>query len=453
VSARVLETDSLDRRDFNVSATQFFELESCRAVLGISTPEPVILVFKQTFAASQLTEGRNPTFTRATITVDRYSRTGFPIIFSVRDVDLPNTLSQVTVVVYNTVTGETDHITAYLTTDHTYVGSIDTVSSPAKGIDFDHSLNVGHDAPVDIIYEDSTVTTEDARLVTATTTFRSPLVGMSLLIPKEIFPNNPIPVRLTFAEFAGMGAVQVFVINMSSSEEEVLELTETHPGVFEGSLLTALRTVDTTASNDDVLSVKNGDTIQITYTRDVSLICADSQAFVFVYDDRGINAKFTAPSHATIGETVQLTLNEYNLRGHSVVYVPVLNSTSQQFHLMPFNETQPFSGIFQCSFRVTNSATPISVNSIPAEEGDIITATYIDDSTESGEMLNVACAINVLQINTPGPVLEEDHIPTPEYGEVSFLVDGLFYLNGAFNGSVLIKGLHSTDTRCLLLRS
>jgi hypothetical protein len=451
VSARVLEVDPFDRRDFNVNANQFFEFGANQSVLGISTPEPVVLIFRQTEAAAQQLEGHSPTFTQAVIAVDLYNRAGFPIIFSVRDVDLPETFSSVTVVVYNAMTGETDHVVARLTTDHTYEGVIDTVSNPAKGVDFDNSLNVGHDASVDIIYNDTTVTTRDAPTVTATTTLRSPLVGMEILVPRELFPENPIPVRLTFAEFVGLGTVNVHVINMSSSEEEMLELTERRAGVFEGSLPTTLRMLETTVSNDGLLSVKNGDTLQITYTKDVSQVCTDSQAFIFVYEDRGVTATFDGPSHSSPGDVVVLTLNEYNLRGRAVVSVPVLNQMSQQFHLMPFNETLPFTGVFRCSFSLTDDTIPISVNSIPAAVGDTISATYIDDTTESGETLTIIHTITVLQVPETEP--DTDEASTTAYGEVSFLVNGLFYLNGAFNGTVIVKGLHLTNTRCLLLRS
>ena len=142
VSAKVTDEVNLDRQDFNVSQSNHFVLENCDSVLGISTPEPVILSFRQSEPAAKEVEANAPVFTKASIVTGDTCKAGDTIMFEIVDVDVAPNTPFVETVVYNTVTGETDYIDAYKIEEGIFRGMIESVADPAKGTDFDQSMNV-----------------------------------------------------------------------------------------------------------------------------------------------------------------------------------------------------------------------------------------------------------------------------------------------------------------------
>jgi hypothetical protein len=147
------------------------------------------------------------------------------------------------------------------------------------------------------------------------------------------------------------------------------------------------------------------------------------------------------------------------MRGSASISLPVTNVQTQEFRLMEFVEKIPNSGLFECSFFLTRKDIPISPHSIPVEAGETVSVTYLDSATTTGIQERIENLIYIVeppppigQPNNPGDDLPEMP-PPPDYGEVSFLVNGLFYLNGTFKGKLTIKGTEEQDTRCLILRS
>lgn len=413
VSARIDETKAFNRKDINVSEVDEYTVEDVSSIAAVHSPEPIVLYFEQDVATEPEPEPE-PEHTVEFQTPQTFYANE-PLVIRYVDTTLAN-VGTIDVVVLNLDTGETEYVTLDAEEPSIFIGELPTHANPLKGIDFDSSLNVVQGHNILIRYN------EVETFCGVLSHHENPV----LTVPKFVFASNPIPVRIE-SEAAAHTVVNIQVTR--NLEVQNIVLTETSAGVFETVL-------EPSEFDTHILYVASKFATTNMYETDVR-----------VFEPQHVDVEIHADAYVSEGSSAEVVVFDYN-RANAGNLVAVMTSSRTSEHLMvTLQESAPYSGKFVANISVTPTMQP----------GDVLTIAYVDVYDEEPERHEVAILVEAatppemqrqaLQVAMSLPELQN------QKHTVMMEVDGLFLLNGSFNGRIRIRGMRSTPTRCSLMFS
>ena len=461
VSAKVGDEDTLRNLDINVSKTKGFTLPETKQVVEIHSPEPIRIVMNQTGAPTLPSDPPPPEeYHTGVVVAASELLIGSPLAVLVVDADIPIAQITLQVVVFNLDTGETEFVDLERSSIDTFSGSVPTIRSVEKGTDFDGVIGCLHNQQLRVTYPDRQLQSGEPGNIEVFVSAISPFVDSRLTTNAHIFPSRPIAVMVEDADLTGAGTVVAQIANLTTGELEELTLVETTSGVFSGTLPTVI--IDSSLSNDGKLEVAVGDQIEVTFTDENAVLEATKTSIIEVKVSENSNGVITLPTEVSQNAVLDLVLYDYDLAGVAFVDVPVSNQRTGEFEMVRCTETLVGSGVFEGQLQLTEGPTSDNDGSLTVLVGDQIRAVYVDGTAEEGlsplllEALAPIIADPVVVEDDPTPTPTPDPTPDPGTGDdtattVEFISNGLYILNGSFNGMVSIYGLNEDYTRCSVL--
>ena len=455
VSSRVPDDAELKTQDVNVSKTRYFDLDEVRGAVGILTPEPVRIAITQLrdLDVQEPPSVEPPTYTLAILQLGQTLLAGDALTITLIDPDLDQVIKQAQVTVYNEETGETNTATLLRADTRTFVGKIHTVKSFLKGIDFNGVTNVEHNQTLRVIYRDRLTPFPNDIDVVASVVAESPFVDSIITSLPFVFPDRSIPVLIEDADISGQGIAHATATNLRTGEVETIALTESLPGIFSGQLPT--RTEFSPRSEDAVMDVVRDDQINLTFTELNSVTNSTKTHVVLVRSPHPIDGVLFGPEIAQPDTVVRIELDDYNAAGTETITIPISNLRTGKYVLVQFTENVPNTGQFTGSLTLT-SFSPNASRELIVLENDTVQAVYIDNNSTSGSIRRVEHNIQIgpTQVS-PAPTSDDTTIEVPNTAQVNstveMVVDGLFFLNGQFPGTIRVYGLNDDLTRCSVL--
>jgi len=456
VSSRVPDDAALKTQDINVSKTRHFDLAEVRGALGILTPEPVRIAITQLrdIESQEPSVPEPPIYTLAVLQLDPTLLAGNALNITLIDPDIAQVVEEAEVTVYNEDTGETNTALLSRVDVQTFVGKINTTKSAQKGNDFNGTTNVEHNQTLRVIYKDRLNPFANDVDVVATVRANSPFVDSVITSLPFVFPDRSIPVLIEDADIAGQGVAHATATNMRTGEVETIALHESAPGIFMGQLPT--RTEFSPRSEDAIMDVVRDDQIGIAFNEPSSVTSPTVAHFLSIRAAHPIDGVLFGPEIAQPDASITLELEDYNLAGTETITVPISNPRTGKYVLVQFTENVPNTGQFTGILTLVSSASDAPVGQLAVLENDTVQAVYIDNNSTSGSIRRVEHNIQIgaAQVS-PAPTVANAQIEGPNTAQVNstveMLVDGLFFLNGQFPGTIRIYGLNDDLTRCSVL--
>jgi len=157
-------------------------------------------------------------------------------------------------------------------------------------------------------------------------------------------------------------------VNPATGESEAVTLTETTPGIFEGTVDTVFG--DTAGTNDDgTFNTQSGDTVVVTYN-DALTSTGGTNAPTATDTVGGGNDGTVAITPSSVpGDALTVSVTDADLAGTGTLVVTAVNANTGESEAITLTETTP--GVFDDG--IFNAAT-----------GDVITVTYNDALTSTG---------------------------------------------------------------------
>ena len=317
---------------------------------------------------------------------------GDSVAFTVEDADLAGT-GTLDVSVVNAATGETEVVTLTETTPGTFEGSVATVFGDTAGTDSDGTFNAQTGDVLTVTYQDALT----AAGGTASPTDNSSTVGGDdgvVSITPSATPGDTLDVRVTDADLAGTGTLVVNATNPSTGETEALTLSETSPGVFEGTVATAFG--DTAGTNDDgVFNTQSGDTITVTYDDALTSTGGTAQPDASSAVGGGADGALSSDPSATPGDTVAIAVTDADLAGTGTLDVAVVNDATGELETITLTETAPgvFEGTVDTVFGDTAGTDGDGVFNV--QNGDTLTVSYDDALTANGSTASLTSVTTI----------------------------------------------------------
>tara|TARA_B100000700_G_scaffold88627_1_gene99928 strand:- start:43627 stop:45102 length:1476 start_codon:yes stop_codon:yes gene_type:complete len=459
VSARITETDSLDRRDINVSEEYPFIIpKDTNAVLGILSPEPVRLVLTQT-GEYDLEPEPEPVPDPPAFDVSSQIYAGSTLNIGLTDSSVKYPRNRLTITAFNMRTGETEAVELNRDDEDVFRGTLQ-IALGEDGNDFDGVMYAESQHQILLQYH---VNPDENELLETTVNVDSPYTDPAISSLHRVFPGKPIPVYVDDPDLDGAHSVSVNVLNLNFGSSRTMELSpvEGETGLFYGLLLT--RSEDA-PENDSAITVRVGDEVSLTfrspYYDQVDLV----EEIVLIEDSRDIDAQISVEAEVMQGGSFDIALNDYNLSGVGTTELVVSNVRTREYVLVKCRELIPHGGVFNGTVNTTLGTSDVANGLLGVEVGDVIRTTYIDSTAESMPSIRVEGDTLVTSGLAPSPagislMVESEQEPETEpetetkTQTVEMIVDGLFYLNGAFKGTVEVYGLSPEMTRCSILHS
>lgn len=457
VSASVKSDKPLDKKDFNISNSVSYTITDTSSLLSISCPEPI----KATFVGlGPIIIAPPPTSSRihytATVTVPStvVAGTEFPITIS--DLDLEAIVESIGAVVFNENTGETEHVECIRQPSGKYVGHCRTINSSLTGLNFDNSMNCYLGQKLQVIYSDPYNEYDIRENVVKKIDIKSPTETAVLTVREAVSIGKPIPIEIKDKDNTN-SYVTVTLTNMVTGEQEVLNAVSISPGYFAASCPTKIYNNLTFTSGDNAIDVSIGHSVKVDYidTRDLHGNVSLVTALVDIVGTITEVGSFVVNDTVEIDTDLDIVIKDYDLVGREIG-VTVANTTSSEYRVVRLSEAVQGTGVFKGSLRLASII--LDNTSLPAAVNDVLRLVYVDTG---GSLTTVEKFVTVVApVNTDDDIFPEE--PEPDdtddsepvsTGTVEFLINGSFFLNGAFNGKVMLEGLHEEPTRCTIIVS
>jgi len=308
---------------------------------------------------------------------------GDSVGIEVTDADLAGTGS-LDVVVVNDVTGETETVTLTesATTPGLFEGAVDTVFGAAAGTNEDGTLNSQNGDTLTVTYNDALTATGGTASPTSTDTVVGGADGTVTITPSSV-PGDTLDISVTDADLAGTGTLVVNATNPDTGEVEAVTLTETTPGVFEGTVDTVFGAA-AGIDNDGTFNTENGETVIVTYND--ALTSTGGTASPTATDTVGGGADgivSITPSSAP-GDTLTVSVTDADLVGTGTLVVTATNPNTGETETITLTETTPgvFEGTVDTVFGDTAGTNDDGM--FNTQSGDTVIVTYNDALTSTG---------------------------------------------------------------------
>ena len=459
VSAPIDLAKSLDDKDFNISATEFLDIQDASVLLAISCPEPIRAIFTGlgpvVITPPVVTEIQYHT---ATLITESSIEAGSPISVTISDVDLEQVVSSIGAVVYNTDSGETEHVECFRQIDGTYIGTLNTVNSSVVGTNFDNSMSCVLGQTLHVIYSDPKSSAGIRENVTNVVTVLSPTETAVIETRDFVSISKPVPITIYDKDATAL-TIPITVRNLITGEQEILNASLIEAGKYTVSCATKVYNGISFDNADGALDVLIGHQIQIDFidTKDINNSTSVVSKIVDIVGTVTEIGSIDVATTVTIDTDLMLTINDYDLVGQQLS-VTVSNIASGEYEIVTLNETVFGSGVFKGSLPVTTQTSGAnSDGALLAAVGNRLRVVYVD---VGGSLTTVEKFVDVVAVEVVEDVPEvvvPDPTPVPETveatGTIEMLINGSFFLNGTFNGTIRLVGLNEEPTRCKIILS
>lgn len=464
VSAAVDLEKPLESKDLNVSLTDHYVLEDPSVILAISSPEPIkaVLIGSGPVVITPPVETPEIHHTAIVETVDSFEA-GSIVDITVSDLDLEQAVASIGVVAYNEDTGETEHVECFRQTNGTYFGQLTTANNTIPGTNFDNVLNCSLGHTIQIIYSDPFTANNIRENITNHLTVLSPTETATIISRTSVSLGRPIPIEIRDKDSTGQ-TIPVVVTNISTGEQEILNATEMESGYYVISCATQTYNGTSYTQGDGALDVGIGHQVRIDYT-DTNDLHGNTTVVSHIVDVVGTVTEvgsFEAPDEVETDSYLDITIRDYDLVGQQVG-VTVSNTASSEYETVTLTETVFGSGVFKGQLAIATLTSGDNNDGVLlAVAGNRLRLVYVDIG---GSLTTVEHFVDVVAPPNPEPDPDPDPQPDPDpdpqpdpdpnagTGTVEFYVNGSFFLNGAFNGTIRLEGLNEEHTRCTLIVS
>lgn len=439
VSARVADSETLSRQDVNITSTDFYEIKDVSSVAAIMAPEPIRVELIQTVSSHAPEEPEAPPEPpKFDVSPDMFI--GDDLFIRLRDDSLA-TLGSVIVSAMSLTSGETEDVKLNRVEAGVFEGFLATQLSQAKGKNFDGVMNVSNGSRINLRYAKNGVPLDFEVDVT------SPYEDSAITSVQKLFPGRPLPIVVEDVDLAGLPDVMVDVLNTTTGQSMSIKLLAFEDGVFQG-LLDTTETVE-----PDKMGVVHGQKLSITFTSDLYADTPTVEILVDVIEPQYVPVTLDADDDIPIGESIVVILDDYNRAGVGALDIAVSNTRTREYVMVRCEETLPYSGIFHGELDTRPGSSLSGVLGVSV--GDVIEAAYVDTSAAIAERLETATLVltNTASADLVTMDLEDEPVEEQTENVVDFLVDGLFFFNGAFTGTLRVYGLSKELTRCSILHS
>lgn len=456
VSNKLTDTQTHQKLDFVVEQGISKSVNDITKLFSLRTFFPVKLTMTQTgVAVPPVEEPELPVYHNAQLLVnDFYIGQTLPI--EVRDNDIPATVQSVRVVVFNTITGETEQIHLPKVSSGVYRGELATIYHEERGLDYDGVLRCAHNQNIRLLYSDSKNSIGQYEQISKFVRASSPYQDSTLQVNSFLYPGKPIAIMVTDADLAGNVYHSCLVRNMTTGEEETITLNETFSGVFTASVPTILQS-GSFVSGDGIIEVSEGDLIRVSVT---DLFAVENPTMIANCEVRPAaytNGILSLPADATPNSNLPVTFFDYDLATQNIIDIAINNPRTGEFEYVKAHETVSGSGLFFGTLYLTSSPGVSGDDALTVAVGDVIEAVYIDINPASGPNLAVRASTSIIPLLEPEPEIPEDTEGEDSEDDeepfvpqtVSFIVDGLFVVSGNFRGSITVSALDK-PSRCEL---
>lgn len=454
-STKVDSTVSTTSTQFLLQPNEVKALSGSNKLFQLRTDFPIEIVMTQTGpSVEEPEEPTVPEYSTATITASNFVA-GQLLSIEVVDLDIPLATQEIRVVVFNTVSGETEQIMLQRVADHTFRGQ-QLTSYNGAATNFDEVLNCSHNDVIRVLYQDAKNLEGELQTVEVSVTASSPYTNTTLQVNAYLHVGKPVAIMMIDADIT-TPTYPCTVRNVTTGEEEVVLLNRTAPGTFIYSLPTTLNT-GTPVSNDGVLQVSEQDVITVTVFDEHTITEPMKSQVVEVRPTAYTNGILSIPDQCVPNSNVTITFFDYDVAGSNHIDIPATNVRTGEFEYVRCYETVngsgTFIGILVVSSDPTKNVTGDNVLHVVA--GDSVRAVYVDVTSPnaSSTVVQVESAVVAATpvVVAPEPEEEEEEDSDEEFTEqsVKIVCDGVFLFGGNFNGNITVRALQK-PARCELL--
>lgn len=451
VSTKIVEGDDHHSDDFTLAPFESKTIANVMKAFQLNSWSPIDLTFVQTGPVLEPEQPPTiPDYITGSIAAINFV-SGQPLNITVTDSDIPLLTPFVPVVVYNTVSGETEQVQLYKVQNGIYSGSVATAFA-SDGISFDEVLHCRHEDVIRIIYQDTRNDNAVAQNVELEVTAFSPYVDSAIHANEFVFPGRPIAILVVDSDLTGTGSQLCALTNMTTLEEETVTLIETSDGIFTASVPTA--PVSTTMSGDGIMEVEIGHSVRLVFVDNQPLTQPEHVAVVEVREETYSNGIITISNTVSPDSNAAISLFDYDLANAVYIDVAVSNVRTGEFEYVRCTTAVEGSGNFSGVLQLVSTPSVSGDGKLSVIIGDSIRAAYVDVNTTAGpsavvEQVSVVVPAIVLEEEEEEEIVEEEPPVVFEPQQVSFTSNGLFCFNGSFNGHVVVTAKEKS-VRCKL---
>lgn len=437
VSARVADSEPLNRQDVNITKERFYEVDDVSSVLGIMSPELVKVELIQVSTSVPPEEPEEPV-PEPMFDLPETIFIGDDFVIRLIDKNiLP--VSAVLVTVMDSTTGETEEVRLERIEEGVFEGSIRTQQFTGLTNNFDDILLLQNGSEVLLQYQGN-----EGSTYMGTVDVVSPYVDSVISSISTLFPGRPLPISVDDIDLSGEGSVSVQVMNTTTGLTTVVELLEFEAGHFQGLF-------DTTESLETgKITVTSGQSLSINFTSPKYADSPTSEFTVQALEEQYVPAFLEADDSVEPGQTLVVTLNDYNKAGVGALDIVVSNLQTREYVILRCEEVMPSSGIF---YGELDTARTSATGVLRVIEGQTVESVYVDTGASEPVRLTASTSVSSSVVPVPMSSPVESDAPVLVENKVDFLVDGLFFFNGNFRGKLRVYGLTSDPVRCSILHS
>jgi len=442
VSARVADSEPLNRQDVNITSERFYEVDDVSSVMGIMSPEDVRVELIQISTSIPPEEPEapipDPVFV---VNSDIFIGETFNIRLVDHNVE---SIHRVMITVMCMDTGETEDVQLDRVESGVFEGSIPTNRSTGLASNFDNVLSLNNGSQVLLQYLGA-----DDETYSGYTNAVSPYVDSKVSSIPIVFIGNPLPVVVEDADLAGESKVSVQIMNTTTGMTSIVDLLEFELGSFHGLFDTA------DSLETGKISVSPGQSLSVMFTSSKYADSPNVEFIVQAKEEQIVPVTLDSDDTVEVGRPLVVSLNDYNRAGVGAIDIIVSKLGTREYVVLRCEEVMPSSGLFYGELET--SKIPMT-GALKVTAGDVLESVYVETSSaEPVRMTSTSTVVSTIQPEPAGAKLDrKGETEEPSIlveNKVDFLVNGLYFFNGEFNGKVRIYGLSSEPVRCSILHS
>lgn len=434
VAAEVLDA-TLHQLDVVVSKDNPYVMKDVRHALSISTPSPVMLELTA-FGEIPEAEIRNDkVFFSADINIDPIIAGKF-INVEVQDGDMVG--ATVMVEAFNVRSGETEYMTLHCYEKGRYKGFIQSLNTADAGVNFDGVMYCKDGDSIRFTYLEAFNEQGMSENISKEAQVTSLIKETKILFNEEVLIGQELQIAVYNGGYTNPVAS---VVNTRTLTTVGVELAEQDDGTLVGSLRTGPEDLE------GIIGVADGDTLHIVHTDafDTTGLRKTLEGDCRIIVPSTSRGQINIPAMVKVYGNLDIEVRDYDLNSNEVV-VSVNNFRTGLSTHVELLEVWPNMRIFRGSLAIPSEI---------ALPGDILELTYSDYGSPAGTDIITKQITVVSHVDHAAPADEE---PTSPFDSrlskpVRMTINGSFFLNGSFAGTLKLYTEDKEAVRCTILKA
>lgn len=423
-------TDILEQKDVEVSRLKSHTItRSSKSFLQIATTFPVVAHFIPVPSSEDDVEQPDGSYTTAVVYADTSVLAGSTMSIAVFDPDLA--VDKIQITVFNATTGETEFVTLSRIGAGMYRGEIPTVLKRFRGEDFDCILNVSPGDRISLIYGDGRDASGSPRNVIKHVTIDTDFIEPTLMVRRAIRPDGILGVCVHGTKEV---IPEVTVTNMRNGENTRLQLRQVGDR-YQGFMEVARSII-----------LQEGDSLRVSFTySDQYGQPASIEAFSTVVSSGETAGILNVPDVITPTAAILIDLDDPDV---TTDYVDLILTGEQTntFTRLRATRMAEYVGRYQLSYKL---------DTVRFTNDTSLTITYTDMVAGAPKLLRKRIVID-RSVAAPQQPTTPVEAPTEESVQQMALqmeINGLFTLNGSFNGLIKLYARDNQIVRCSIIQA